>query len=96
MDAEDVTNNAATTKATTKAAAKSGAKTTPPKGRPTRSIHDPQPRRVFGSTAQWLAFFAALGVALIILWIVLDDNARVLNGAPDEPVQPAAAVVGAA
>ena len=88
MEGQDVSTTAPKPKA--------GAKTTPPKGRPTRSIHDPQPRRTFGSTAQWLAVFAAIGLAILILWITLDDNAKMLNGAPSAPAQPATVVLGVA
>lgn len=49
--------------------------TTPPKGRPTRSRNALPRRRVFGSTAQWIAAVAILLLALVIVIIVLDDKA---------------------
>jgi hypothetical protein len=48
---------------------------TAPKGRPTRSRHGRQQRRVFGSTAQWLAAIAVVLLVLIIVIIVFDDKA---------------------
>jgi hypothetical protein len=44
---------------------------TPPKGRPTRSRTAGYGRkRVFGSTAQWIAVAILLVLAVIILWMI--------------------------
>ena len=44
---------------------------TPPKGRPTRSRSAGYGRkRVFGSTAQWIAVAILLVLAVIILWMI--------------------------
>jgi len=46
--------------------------TTPPKGRPTRSQNAYYARkRVFGSTAQWIAVAILLVLAFVILWMVI-------------------------
>jgi hypothetical protein len=46
--------------------------TTPPKGRPTRSRNAYYGRkRVFGSTAQWIAVAILLVLAAVILWMVI-------------------------
>jgi hypothetical protein len=46
--------------------------TTPPKGRPTRSrtaVYDR--KRVFGSTAQWIAVALLIVIAFIVLWMAV-------------------------
>jgi hypothetical protein len=67
--------------------------TTPPKGRPTRSRTATYGRkRVFGSTAQWIAVAILLVLAFVVLVMVTDGgDFNPLNGAPAAP-QPGATV----
>jgi hypothetical protein len=56
--------------------------TTPPKGRPTppRQLHQTD-RRVFGSTARWIAAALLIALALIVLWMVTGGgDLNPLNG----------------
>ncbi len=48
---------------------------TPPKGKPTRSKYDAQsPKRVLGSTAQWLIVTFLLVVAVVVIYILVDGG----------------------
>jgi hypothetical protein len=68
--------------------------TTPPKGRPTRPQNTTSSRkRVFGSTAQWIAVAIILVLAFVVLVIVTDGgDFNPLNGALPGGPQPGAAV----
>lgn len=67
--------------------------TTPPKGRPTRPQTATYTRkRVFGSTAQWIAVAIILLLGFVVLVMVTDGgDFNPLNGEPAAP-QPGAAV----
>jgi hypothetical protein len=56
--------------------------TTPPKGRPTPPQHLHQTnRRVFGSTARWVAAALLLALAFLVLWMVTGGgDLNPLNG----------------
>lgn len=48
---------------------------TPPKGRPTRARNEvARERRVFGSTAQWIAFAFVVALVFVTVVVLLDGG----------------------